>query len=238
MPEFRSPLGNKQFQGQPMRDFSVPDETGHQQPGPQGPSGPPRHVRPPRQHEEPVFDERAMREFQAAQMQYEQQQPPQPPMRELSQVEQDILAAKKAKREGKERLSDGARKRIEMLLGMTRMTRDVEIDGQQYRLQTLTSEELRETLVATSEFDGSVEFIFEMRRQVLARSLTLVAGVEIHQFLNSYDLEDRLYFIELMDHALLIRLYNEYTDLTQDAQKRYSPKTEAQVKEVLEDLKK
>lgn len=234
MPEFRSPLGNKQFQGQPMRDFSVPDES-----GPQGPSGPPRQVRPQRQHEEPVFDERAMREFQASQMQFEQQQyPQQPPVRELSEVEQQILAAKKAKREGKERLSDGARKRIEMLLGMTRLTRDIDIDGQIYRVQTLTSEEIREALVSTAEFDGTVQFIFEMRRQLLARALVVVAGVEIHQFLNSYDLEDRLYFIELLDHALLIRLYNEYNDLAQQAQNKYSPKTEAQVKEVLDDLKK
>ena len=230
MPEFRSPLGNKQFQGQPMRDIAVPDESGHQQP-----PVPPRQR--PHRHEEPVFDERAMREFQA-QMQMEQQPPPQPPMRELSEVEQQIFAAKKAKREGKERLSEGARKRIEMLLGMTRLHRDVDIDGQTYRLQTLTSEEIRDALVSTAEFDGSVEFIFEMRRQLLARSLVVVAGVEIHQFLNSYDLEDRLYFIELLDHALLIRLYNEYTDLAQQAQNKYSPKTEAQVKEVLEDLKK
>lgn len=228
MPEFRSPLGNKQFQGQPMSDLSVPDES--------GPAGPPRHVRPHRTHEEPVFDERAMREFQAAQMQMEPTQ--QKPVRELSEVEQQILAAKKAKREGKERLSDGARRRIEILLGMTRMTRDIDLDGQLYKLRTLTSEELRDALVATAEFDGSVQFIFEMRKQVLARSLIMVAGVEIEQFLNSHDLVDRLYFVEILDHALLIRLYNEYTDLAQEAQNKYSPKTEAQVKEVLEDLKK
>jgi hypothetical protein len=225
MPKFESPLGTKQFQGQPMKDFSVPDESVQQQP---------RQVRAHRQHEEPVFDERAMREF-PAQM---EQQSPQPPVRELSEVEKEILAAKKAKREGKERLSDGAKRRIEMLLGMVRLHRDIDIDGQLYRVRTLASEELREALVGTAEFDGTVQFIFEMRRQILARSLVMVAGVEIDQFLGSYELTDRLNFIELLDHALLIRLYNEYTELAQEAQSKYSPKTEAQVKEVLEDLKK
>lgn len=230
MPEFKSPLGTKQFQGQPMRDIAVPDESGPPQP---------RQIRPPRQHEEPMFDERAMREFQASQMQYEQQQQaPQAPVRELSEVEREILAAKKAKREGKERLSDGARRRIEMLLGMIRLHKDIEIDGQMYRVRTLASEELREAIVGAAEFDGTVQFIFEMRRQILARSLVVVAGVEVDQFLNSYELEDKLYFIECLDHALLIRLYNEYTELTQQAQNKYSPKTDAEVKEVLEDLKK
>ena len=233
MPEFRSPLGNKQIQGQPMRDIAVPDETG-QQPGPA------QRMRHGRAHpDEPVFDERAMRELQAQmEPQYTPPHAQTPPMRELSEVEQQILNAKRARREGKERLSDGARKRIEMLIGMTRMTREVDIEGQLYVLKTLTSEELRDAMTATAEFDGSVQFIFETRRQLLARSLTMIAGVDIDQFLNSYDLEDRLYMIEKLDHALLMRLYNEYTSLAGEAQARYSPKTDAQVKEVLEDLKK
>jgi hypothetical protein len=225
MPKFDSPIGSKQFQGQPMREFNVPDDSGYEQPT----------QRPTRTPHEPLpaFDERSMREFQS------QMQPPPPgPVREMTDIEREILAAKKAKREGKERLSDGARRRIEMLIGMTRITRDIDISGQMYKLQTLTSEELRDAIVAAAEFDGTVQFIFETRKQLLARSLTVVSGVEIDQFLNSRDLEDRLYFIELLDHALLSRLYSEYVTLSKEAQDRYSPKTEEQVKEVLEDLKK
>lgn len=220
MPKFDSPIGSKQFQGPPMRDFSVPDETGHEH-------QPPMSSRQARQmHEQPAFDERSMREFQSM-------TPP-----GFSDIEKEIMAAKKAKREGKERLTEGARRRIEMLLGMTRLTRDVDIGGQMYKLQTLTSQELRDALVATAEFDGTVQFIFETRKQLLARSLTVVSGVEIDQFLNSRDLEDKLYFIELNDHALLSRLYNEYLELVKEAQEKYSPKTEAQIKEMVEDLKK
>lgn len=227
MPKFDSPIGSKQFTGQPMREFSVPDETGYEPP----PQMPVRQARP--QYEQPAFDERAMREFQG-----QMQQPMGGSVREMTDIEKDIYAAKKAKREGKERLSDGAKRRIEMLLGMIRLSREIEIGGQMYKLQTLTSAELRDALVATAEFDGSVQFIFETRKQLLARSLIVVSGVEIDQFLNSRDLEDRLYFIELLDHALLVRLYSEYVSLAQEAQDKYSPKTEAQVKEVVEDLKK
>lgn len=224
MPKFDSPIGSKQFQGQPTRDVSIPDDSGYEQP----------QQRPMRVPHEPIpqFDERSMREFQS------QMQPSPGGVREMSDLEREIHAAKKAKREGKERLSDGARRRIELLIGMTRLTRDIDIGGQMYKLQTLTSQELRDAIVATAEFDGTVQFIFETRRQLLARSLTVVAGVEIDQFLNSRELEDRLYFIELLDHALLIRLYTEYVSLSKEAQDRFSPKTEEQVKEVVEDLKK
>jgi len=227
MPKFDSPIGSKQFSSPPMRDFSVPDESGYEPP-PQMPHRPARHMNEP-----PVFDEMAMREFQA------QMQPPMgSPVREITDVEKNILAAKKAKREGKERLSEGAKRRIEMLIGMIRLSREVDIGGQMYKLQTLTSQELRDALVATAEFDGTVEFIFETRKQLLARSLVVVSGVEIEQFLHSRELEDKLYFIELLDHALLTRLYNEYLELAKEAQDKYSPKTDAQVKEVVEDLKK
>jgi hypothetical protein len=227
MPKFDSPIGSKQFSGPPMREFNVPDDSGYDQPSPM-PQRPQRHM-----HETPTFDETSMREFQA------QMQPNFPqPVRDLTDVEKDILAVKKAKREGKERLSDGARRRIEILIGMTRLSKDVEIGGQMYKLQTLTSQELRDAVVATAEFDGSVQFIFENRKQLLARSLVVVAGVRIEEFLHSYDLEARLEFIELMDHALLLRLFTEYNNLAMEAQNKYNPKTEEQVKEVVDDLKK
>lgn len=223
MPEFKSPIGNKQFQGQPMRDLSVPDDSGYDQP-----------VRQPRahQHSHPDFDEQSMREFQS-----QMQTPVQAP-REMSEAEMQILAAKKAKREGRERLTDGAKRRIEILIGMTRLTRDVDVDGKLYRLQTLKSKELREALVATAEFDGTVQLVFETRKQLLARSLVVVAGVEIEQFLSNDDLQTKLEFIEEMDHALLLRLYNEYINLSNEAQDKYALKTVEELKEVASELKK
>jgi hypothetical protein len=221
MAEFNSPLGTKKIQGPPMRDFSVPDATGA-----------PQQVRNIREEQPPPFDPVALREFQAS------MQPQAPPMRQLSEVEQQILAAKQAKREGRERLSEGAKRRIEMLIGMTQLTKDIDINGNIYRLQTLASKDLREAIMAAAEFDGSVQLVFETRKQILARSLTVVAGMEINQFLGSDSLQDKLDFIEYLDHSLLLRLYNEYTALSTQADSKYAIKTEAQVKEVVADLKK
>jgi hypothetical protein len=239
MAKFESQLGSRPIQGQKMREFTIPDESGFteviptqnqqsfQQQNPQ--------LRPPRDMGPPVFDDAEMQEFNSRM----QSQAPMPQMRQApSDVEQQFAEAKRITREGKERLTESARRRIEMLIGMTRLTRDVEIDGHTYRLKALSSRELEDALSACSNFDGSIKFIFETRKQILARSLIVVANVEIDQFLGSNYLEDRLDFIDELDHSLLIRIYNEYNILAKESQDKYTLKTEAEVKEVLEDLKK
>jgi hypothetical protein len=139
---------------------------------------------------------------------------------------------------GKERLGDGAKKRIEMLIGMTRHTHSAEIDGNIYNFQTLKSKEMRDALTAAAEFDGSVQSPFEIRKQLLARSLTQVAGVAIEQFIGDDSLDAKLLFIDELDDTLLNRLYDEYLILAREAKEKYSIKTSEEAKEVIEDLKK
>jgi len=224
MPEFKSPLGNKKFQGQPMREVEIPDES----------AGPPQHVRPPQRQEMPQLDEAAFRDFNAR-----MGEPPDLPAHDdTGQLEREIREAREAKRRGQERLGDAARRRIEMLIGMTRGTRQFDLGGNVYVLQTLKDGELREAILSASQFDGTVESPFEIRKQLVARSLVQVAGVEISQFLGSNSLEARLAFIELLDHYLLGRIYDEYLEMVKEARERYAIKNETDAKEVVEDLKK
>ena len=220
MTKFESQIGSRNVPSS-MREFNVPDDSGSQ-------------PRPTHTFDTspPVFDNNVMRDFES------RMQAPPPQIREISDFEKQVLEAKKLKREGKERLSEGARRRVEMLVGMSRLTKECELGGNLYKLQTLTSKDLREVVVAASEFDGTVQLVFETRKQILARSLIVVAGVDINQFLNSNELSAKLDFIEELDHALLLRLYNEYISLAQEVEEKYSLKTDNDVKEVLEDLKK
>ena len=221
--KFESPLGAKPISGPQMREYTVPDESGY---------SPPQQQRP-RDTGVPIFDDAAFQEFNTQIHAQTAARPTQP-----SEVEQQFAEAKRLKREGKERLSDGAKRRIEMLIGMTRLTRDVEIDGHVYRLKALSSKELGDALFAAADFSGTVLYVFEARKHVLARSLMIIAGVDIEQFLSSNDLADRLALIDELDHTLLIRLYNEYNIMAKESQDRYVLKTEEEVKEVLADLKK
>lgn len=230
MAGYESPIGSKQTKGTPMKDYTIPDES----PGQPAQFAPPQQQRRPSREEYPPFDPEQIRKFNEEM----NPQPQRSQANQISDVEMNMMAAKKAQREGKQRLSDGARRRIEMLIGMVRLSREIDIDGNVFKLQTLKSKELRDALVATAEFDGTIQMVFETRKQLLARSLVMVAGVDIAQFLNSDDMQDRLDFIEEMDHSLLLRLYAEYISLAKEAQDKYALKTPEEVKEVLEDLKK
>lgn len=157
---------------------------------------------------------------------------------QISQVEQEIRDAREYRRTGKERLNEGAKKRIEMLLGMTRSVKDININNTNFSLRSLKSKEISEAYMTASKFDGTVQSPFEIRRQLLARSLTKIADVSFEQFIGSNDLNDKLLFMDEMDHELLNRLYDEYLQLVEEVKEKYAIKNEADAAEVVADLKK
>lgn len=212
MPTFNSSITNKKIPNAPLREYDVPDESdGHK-------------------HEEIEENAKKLAEFQEKIKRQQQQE------REEEIIRQMQLE-KESKQKGVQRLSEGAVRRIEILIGMTRTIHTVEIEGNIYSFRSLRSKEMRDAILAASDFNG-IQSTFEIRRQLLARSMLQVAGVDIDQFIGSSDLESKLAFIDEMDDALLTRLYDEYVKLAKEASNKYSVKTEEQVKEVVEDLKK
>jgi len=231
MPNFKSPLGDRQFAGQPLREFDVPDET--------------------EQFEQSQYSERAPVMRQRGQASHSNHQIPdinaaiafQNRMNEESpedtmEIERQIKEAKEARRLGKDKLSPGARRRVEILIGMTRDTKTIDINGTNYVLQTLKSKELRECIKLATDFDGDVQFPFELRKQMLARSLAAIADVDIDQFIGSNTLESRFQLIDELPEPLLNRLYSEYNILASESQEKYGIKSDKEAQEVAEDLKK
>lgn len=225
MAKFESTItGTKSFGNQTMKNIDIPDESNYTNQSPQ--QSYQGNNEQFRQDRSLKLDQQAIQDFNAR---YSKIDDP---------SADEIYTAKKERQSGKEKLSVGAKKRLEMLIGMTRSTREVEIDKNIYILQSLKSKELRDVITAAAAFDGSVQFPFEFRKQILARSLVQIAGMEMEQFIGSSDLEVKLEVIEEMDHNLSLRLYREYTALVQESQEKYSIKNEEEVKELVEDLKK
>jgi hypothetical protein len=157
----------------------------------------------------------------------------------LADMEREVSRLRAQKARGQIPLNDGARIRIEQLIGYTRLTRDVKIDENNvYVLQSLKGKEYRQAILEASAFDGTVEGPFELRKQLLARSLCSVAGIEISQFLGDASLEARLAFIEEIEDTLLNRLFDEYSELKKECVSKYGIPTAEAAKEVAEDLKK
>ena len=218
MPKYESPLGDKQFAGSSLKEYDIPDEEHYRE----------QVIQPPaRPRGAPQLDESMIRDFQNK---FREQNP--------EDFEREIRAAREAKRTGKERLNEGAKKRIEMLVGMTRTTREFDIDGNIYILQTLRSKDMREAITAASVFDGTIGSSWEIRRQLLSRSIIQIAGVDFDQFVGSSNLEDKLDCIDSLHEALLNRIYTEYNLMVKEASDKYSIKTAEIAKEVVDDLKK
>jgi hypothetical protein len=222
MPGFDSPLGNKKFGGSGMREIDIPDESGLT----------PENVVNPivrRRAALPPLDDTDIQNFQHRMQESE---------RDPAELEREFREARKAKISGKEKLNEGAKRRLEMLLNMTRTTHDVNIDGNVFVLQTLPGKSMREAIMAASEFDGTVQSPFEVRRQFLARSLVEIAGVNFSQFVGSDDLEMKLSFIDELHEPLLNRLYDEYLKMAEVARNKYSIRNEMEAREIIDDLKK
>jgi hypothetical protein len=77
-----------------------------------------------------------------------------------------------------------------------------------------------------------------MRRQYLARSILSIAEITIEEFIDSNRLEDKLLFIDQLPEGLLNRLYAEYVGLNEESRSKFSLKTDEEVKEVIDDIKK
>ncbi len=226
MTTFDSPIGKKKIAGPQMKELDIPDESGYSEEYEESP------IKRRQQSPQMPMDMGAIRDFQNK-MQFGNEG-----NEDLNDIERDFRQARDAKRNNKERLNEGAKRRIEMLIKMTSSSREVDIEGNIFILQTLRSKEMREAIMAASEFDGTVQSPFEIRRQLLARSLSHIAGIDAAQFVGSNDLESKLAFVDELGESLLNRLYDEYLTLVKESRDKYSVKNDADVKEVLEDLKK
>lgn len=236
MPSIKSDLTNKKLAGSSMRQFDIPDDSDDDG---QGPDIAELNKRMADRGLPPV-DEDTIRRMYAMQQNPSINNPKQPSsqMDDLYEKERIIKEARATKIHGKSRLNEGARRRIEMLCGLTRSTRTADLAGQIFSLRTLKNKEMREALLFASQYDGTVESPFEIRKQILARSIYEIAGTDSSLFLGDTSLEAMYEFLDEADETLLTRLYYEYSTLAEEANTKFSVKTEEDAKEVVEDLKK
>jgi len=227
MPTIKSDLTNKSFDGNQMMQFDVSDES-QEMPSDEIDALNRRMA----ERGLPPLDENTINQM------YKHQNKQVNNQNDLSTTERAVKEARIAKATGKTRLNDGAKRRVEALCGIMRSTKSVDIEGNIFSLRTLKTKEMREALLEASKFDGTVESPFEIRKQLLARSLYEIAGADATLFLGDSSLYAMFEFLDEQDESLLVRLFSEYSQLANSADKRYSIKNDVDAKEVIDDLKK
>jgi hypothetical protein len=159
-------------------------------------------------------------------------------------VPNEAEIARKAVQEAKDnapmRITGQAKTRIEILANIGRLTRDVAIGGYTFSLRTLKAREVREASLLTFNpaFKLDMELMYEARCQQLARSIFKIDGQDIGLVLGDDSVEARLKFLDDLEESTVSHLFDEYTALKTDAQNQYGISTDAEAKEVSEDLKK
>lgn len=155
-----------------------------------------------------------------------------------SELEKKIKQARRDKIEN--RVSAEAKKRIEMLAGIGRATKEVELEGHTFVLRGLNGRDQRELsllgFAMASEQRG--DFQFEIRSQILGRALVSIDGASFASIVGSDDLDVKMEALELMDDAILQFLMSTYRIFSKENDEKYEIKTIDEAKEVIEDIKK
>lgn len=162
----------------------------------------------------------------------------QAPGYELSAAEREELQRYRRNISKEEKVGDYAKKRIEILANIGRLTRNVEIDGIVFSLRTLKAKEARLATMSIFSCVNDTDASFEIRRQTLARAIYEIDGQPTELALGGDDFNLKLQLVDDMEDVTIVRLYNEFNELRNEIQTKYGLKTEQEVKEVLEDIKK
>ena len=153
--------------------------------------------------------------------------------------EEELRLARQEKSRGRESpISQPVKTRIEFLADIGKMTRDVKIGENTFTLRTLKSRESREVYLFIMSANNKIDEAYNIKYYTLAYSLTKIDGQPLEFMVPIKIFEDRIKALEGMEDSLTDKLYQEYSALKTSSEEAYNLKTDEDVKEVSEALKK
>lgn len=158
---------------------------------------------------------------------------------EASQIEyQELQAQRKDVISSSKRITPSSKERMEILLNLGRFTKEVEVDGITFSLRSLNSKEVQVITRMGETIANRIDAYFSSRNNVLSRSIYAIGGASLEDVLGTSDSTTVLKWLDDMDDTILEYLHNEYLEMVKKNRKRFEVKTDEQVKEVVEELKK
>jgi hypothetical protein len=163
------------------------------------------------------------------------------PTQEMSiqEMEQMARQAREEKFANMAKISDSAKKRIELLSDIGRLTKDVAVGGITFSIRTLKSKEMRDASFATfTETNTQLEASYEARKQQLARAIYQIDHQDIDFVIGSKDLDARFVLLDSLEETVIGSLWDEFIKLKEEARTKFGLSSDKDTKEVVEDLKK
>jgi len=152
-------------------------------------------------------------------------------LEELERVRQEKKAAVR-------RAPEGAKTRLELILGLARLYDDVEIDGIKFTIRSLKGSEVKAVMAALIDSGLTTQILqsFELRAQTLARAICKIDDVDFELVIGSNDINYKAEVIQEMEESVINYLYSKYTALMNQNVKRFDLGKDD--KEVVENIKK
>ena len=241
MANINSPLGNSNIQGKPAQHFTVSDES----PGAQQRNfSNTNYQEPPRpQNTQPY--------------QRPQQAPPQqgPQIYSSENMSADEVWAMREqiienRRQQHNQTLGADKRRLEILIGIGREYRDVELNTNEgrvvFKLQTIKARERQHVAKMLNQLfkQRTNENLHALRDTTLAYAIDSIDGISLDNLLNCENMneDDKYYiresFIREMDDNVSLFLYKNFEILDEESKSRYTWGTEDGAKEVAEAISK
>jgi hypothetical protein len=131
-----------------------------------------------------------------------------------------------------------SRTRLEFLADIGKITKDVEIGGITFTLRTLKSKEMKAVYLSLVEVSNKVEELYNHKFYSLAYSLIKLDGQPVEIMLNIRNFLDKLKILQELEESTTDKLYSAYLELKNSSETQFAVKTDADVKEVSDTLKK
>jgi len=151
-------------------------------------------------------------------------------------------------------MNQNARKRVEMITGIGRCTKDVQVGENTFTLRTLKGYEqnslnhVQQNGETVTYPNGMVGFnqtsMYDIRVEALTYAISMIDYQQVetilgcHNWLLDEQLAAKKELVMEMDSALTEHLYTEYRELQSSTVDGYAPKSAEETKEVVEDIRK
>jgi hypothetical protein len=103
--------------------------------------------------------------------------------------------------------------RMEVLVGISRLTKEVDIDGTIFSIRSLKSREMREIMKYSEAQETKLDQLLSIKLGTLAYSIYEIDGNSFDYICKSGDLEDKIEVVDDFDNFLVKKLWNEYSEM-------------------------
>ena len=154
---------------------------------------------------------------------------------ELNEDSEELRQRVNKERVKEEPVNKEIKSRFDILLGIARATKDVEVDGVVFCLRTLKSYEGIDAYSAAVGAANGFEEMGKIRSRTLAYAIYSIDGVESDRAFQTQSISKKTEIIDNMSEVVVSHLFKEYNDLKNGVTSSFSKDVEV---EGTEEIKK